>query len=298
MKKLYNYAPMLVLTIFTSFVMVLVQLLFYGSTMIFNADYYAQAIGDSGSDKELYNEVNAYFSQLSKATGVPQEIYTKSLTKTEVSNAAKNLARGSLDYVFGTTSQKPTADYDYTAFEADVTNYIEEYSDANGIEKDKEYYTYIDKAITMSEKKMNSLFDVLLTKKIAESKVTAMTRRVVPSLGIITGVSIGGLAVLLFLLWFVDRKHPFDLFYWIGTVMFAGGGLLLIPSLYIRFTGYFDGLFLENKSVYYAITGSLYGITDRVLVVNAILCSLGFILIIIAQVIHNVRVKKAKRSFS
>ncbi|MBQ8965924.1 hypothetical protein [Ruminococcus sp.] len=296
MKNLYHYTPMLILTMLASVVMVLVQLLVFCNTMVFDTDYYVWTISDSGSDTALYNELNAYFSQLSKATGVPQEVYTKSLTKESVSVAAKRLAKMSLDYTFGRSNAKPVVQYDYTQFEKDVTDYIEKYSDANNIEKDSEYYSFIDNTIYVAEKKMDATFDIMMTQQLAESSIPSVTRRLVSSLNILMGVGILVLVGLICLMWYVDRHHPFDMPYWIGCILMCGSALLLIPTLYVRFTGYFDGLFMEEESVYYAITGALYGVTNRMILVNSIMFALGFVLLIFTQVIHVFRVKDAKAS--
>jgi len=295
MKKLYHYAPMLILTIFTSLFFVLMQLTLFGNSTVFDPAYYVKVITDSGSDDALYDEINAYFSQLSKATGIPQETYMKSFTKEKVSKAARKLTIGSMEYVCGEIAEKPVSGFDFTEYEADVTDYIEKYSEENKIEKDDEYYKLIDNTLKVSEKKVDSLFDVMMTERLASSGVTSISRKVVPKLNILIIGSIVLVAIFLGMMWYVDRHHPFDMLYWGGAVLFSSAGLLLIPTLYIRFTGYFDGLFLDQKSVYYAITGALYGVTDRIILVDLILLAVGILLIVFAQIVHNIRIRNAHR---
>ena len=294
MKTLYHYRPMMILTILATIVMVLTQALIYCNTMVFNTDFYLWAISESGADSALYNEMDAYFARLSAPTGIPKDVYTKSLNKKNVSVAAKKLTKMSLDYTFGKSNAKPVVNYDYTQFETDVTEYIETYSEANDIPKDAEYYTYIDNTLNVAEKKMDANFDIMKAKKLSEGTVPSTARRIVPSVSILLGVAVIVLAGIIGLMLFVDRHHPFYMPYWLGVIMFCGSTLLLIPTIYLRTTGYFDGLFMEDESVYYAITGALYNFTDRVILVNGILFALGIILIIFAQIIHIFRVKDAK----
>ena len=49
-----------------------------------------------------------------------------------------------------------------------------------------------------------------------------------------------------------------------------------------------------KESVYYALTGAIYGVTDRLILVNCILFALGLVLIIFTQIIHVFRVRDAK----
>ena len=294
MKKLYHYTPMLILTIFAAIFMLLTELLAFCQTMVFNTDYYVWSISNSGADKALYNEIDTYFRQFSIPTAIPKEVYTKSLDENTVSVTAKRLTKASFDYIFGNSTKKPEVKYDYTQFETDVTDYIEKYSEANNIVKDAEYYTFIDNTINVAEKKVEASFDIMMAQKLADSSITSVSRRVVPQ---VNNILIGCSAVLLILLGimvYIDRHHPFDLPYWVGVVMFVSSALLLIPSVYCRYTGYFDGLFMQDESVYYAITGSIYGVMDRIILVNCILFALGLVLIVFAQIIHIFRVRDAK----
>lgn len=285
---------MLILAIFATIVMAAGQLLAFCNTMVFNTDYYVWTISDSGADTALYEELDSYFSQISIPTDIPKEVYTKSLDKKNVSVAAKKLTKASLDYTFGKSNTKPALSYDFTQLETDITEYIEKYSSANDIEKDAEYYTFIDNTINVVEKKMEASFDIMMAKQLADSSIPKLTRRLVPSANIMLGVCVVVFAGLLGLMFYINRHHPFDMPYWIGVIMFSGSSLLLLPTVYLRITDYFDGLFIDNRSTFFALTGSLYGVTDRIILVNCILFALGIVLMIFAQFIHVFRVKDAK----
>lgn len=294
MKRLYHYGPMLTLAIFATIAAVIMQLLIFCDTMIFNTDYYVWTISKSGADTALYNELDEYFGQYSNPTSIPKEVYTKSLDQKKVSATAKKLVRSSLEYMFGRSLSKPVVDYDFTDFEVDVIDYVEKYSEANNIEKDQEYYSLIDNTLDNAEKKVVSSFDILMVKKLADSHYSSIFKKIVPEMGMAMGICLFLLLSLLGLMWYIDRHHPFDLPYWIGTILFCSSLLFLIPSLYLRFSGYFDGLFMEDPSIYYAITGAIYGVTDRLIIVNCILLALGLVFIIFAQIIHVFRVRYAQ----
>lgn len=297
MKRLYHYTPMLILAIFTTMVMVAGQLLMFCNTMVFNTDHYVNVISESGADDALYDELDTYFARLSAPTGgIPKEVFTKSLDKKTVSLTAKKLTKDSLDYTFGKSNTKPSLDYDFAPLERDITEYIENYSESHQIEKDAEYYTIIDNTVNVAEKKLETGFDIMMARKLSQSSVPSITRRLVPSLDIMLGVCVVTLVGLLGLMFYIDRHHPCDMPYWIGTILFGGSSLLLIPTVYCRATDYFDGLFIDDQSVFCALTGALYSITDRIILVNVILFALGIVLIVFAQVIHVFRVRDARRS--
>ena len=294
MKKLYHYRPMLTLAIFASLFAVLAEALIFCSTMVFNTRYYVWNISDSGADKALYNEINDYFDHFSDATFIPKEVYTKSFTEENVSLTAKKLARSSLEYMFGRSLAKPEVDYDFTKYENDVIEFVEKDAEERSIEKDKQYYADLENTITVSEKKVNSSFDIYMFKQLATGSNVSVLKRLVPELSTAIGIVFAAFIIMVGLMIYIDRHHPFDMPYWFGTIFFACGGVFLIPCLYLRFTGYFDGLFMEDQSIYYAITGAIYGVLDKLILVNSILVALGLVLIVFAQIIHIFRIRAAK----
>ncbi|MBP3797503.1 MAG: hypothetical protein J6I46_07000 [Ruminococcus sp.] len=295
MKKLYHYTPMLILTILASIALIATEMIAFGKNIVFNPDYYVWMITKSGADTALYNDITEYFTQLSAPTGIPEEVYNNSIDEHNVSVTAKQLTKTSLEYTFGKSNTKPEINYDYTQLEKDITEYIEKYSDANGIEKDSEYYSLIDQTIHTAEVKLEGSFDIMMAQKLANSSAPQSLRRIVPALDIamiVCGVITIALIALMF---YINRHHLFDMVYWIGTILFCGGGMLLIPTVFFKVTKYFDGFFLTDESLYRVATGSLYGLSDRIMMVNLVLCGFGVVLIIFAQIIHVARVRAARR---
>lgn len=294
MKKLYHYPPMLILAILASIAVAAFELCAFAKYMVLNPDYYLWVIQDSKVEEAMYDEVDAYFENLAGPSQIPKEVFTKSLDKKRLGAAARSLTRNSISYIIGQTPEKPTVQYDFTQLENDITEYIETYSEANNYEKDDEYYALIDNTIKVSEEFITRHFDVMLMKRLANSGYVSTVRKVYSLISAVMLVA-GVVAVTLIIFMIViDRKHLFDMFYWIGTVAFCAGGLLLIPSFYLSYTNYFDGFFVEDESVYRAMTGVLYGITDRMTMVNMIVVGSGLVLIIFAQIIHVARVKLSK----
>ena len=296
MKKLYHYTPMLILALLSAVVMIVAEVLVFCNTMVFNPDYYVWVISENDVDDAVYDELDKYFGQMPQSTGIPKSVYVKSLDKKKVSAATKQLAKASFDYIFGRTTKKPELKYDHTQYEIDVTEYCETYSQEHDIVKDSDYYSMLDNTLYVTEKKVDRTLDVFLSQQLAENSMVRYTRRFVPSVRVFVGISFVMLAMFLGLMYYIDRNHPCDLLYWLGTVLFSGSAVLLIPTAYARLTGYFDGFFMEDETIYYAMTGAIYGITDRVMLVNAGLFAFGIILMIFAQVIHVFRVREAKHA--
>ncbi|MBR1863127.1 MAG: hypothetical protein IJ806_03445 [Ruminococcus sp.] len=295
MKKLYNYPAMLIICVLACISVVVGEVCILAKAMVLNPDYYLWVIDKKNVTDVLYNELDEAYEQLSVPTYIPKEVYMNSITREQLSATTRSVARSSMQYILGWTNDKPVIDYDFTQMENDITDYIETYSEANSIEKDDVYYETVENTIEVAREKLEPRLDVLLLKKISESRFTNQVRKYSPLVSAILSIAAVVTAVLLIFMVIINRRHIIDIIYWVGTILFVSGGLLLIPSLYLSLTNYFDGFILSDPTIYAAMTGALYGIVDRMVMVNIIMCCAGVVFIIFAQIAHSIRKSEIKR---
>ncbi len=293
MKKLYHYPSMLILSIIASLFFVAALLLTYVTQVMLDPKFYLDVISEYHVDEALYDEVDTYFRQYSVPTEIPQEVFMKGFDKQELARTARHIAKLSLDYILDPKAEEPKAEYDFTAFEKSVNDYYESYAEANSIEKTDEYYSYKARTISIAEDKVNSLLDVMLVYKISGTSKAKLVHRFSPFIKWAAVGSAVMLVIILIVMFIINRHHTADMPYWLGVIMFSGSGLLLIPSIYFRATGFFDGFFMTQPTVYRSFTGVIYKFIDSMIRINAVICGIAVLLIILAQIIHVVRKHKA-----
>lgn len=290
MKKLHNYPSMLGFTLLACLLMITAELCILCKSTLMKPEFYMDNIRESKADEAICGELDAYFTQLQNPTDIPKEVFVKSMTYDKISGSAKQLAKASILYIIGRSASKPEVQYDFDAFENDITQYVESFSEENGIKKDDEYYKLIDNVVDAGETQIKSRLDVMMLKQLADSPAASGIRKLAPNIVIGIVMSLICLAAVIFAMYIIDKEHPFDLFYWVGCTMFASAAVLLAPSLYLKISGFFDGFFVENESIYLAMTGLLYGVIDKVITANIVIGALGIIMMVAAQVIHKIRV--------
>lgn len=286
MKKLYHYTPMLILSLITAFILMIFEISAFISQTLFKPQIYSDTMGKGSISQTIYDELDEYFKQYSAPTGIPHEVFTKSLDKKKLSNAAYALLTDSLSYLTNPDAPKPQVTYDFTQLESDITEYIENYSEQNEIEKDEEYYSLIDSTITTAKEQIENKLDIMMLYTLSQTGFASKLHKYAGMVNIGMTASAILLAVLLSLMVFIDRHHPRDFPYWTGSIMFCSSAVILVPAIYLKKTRFFDGFFMRSEHIYRTVTGLFSEILDKIIFSQTIILAIGVFLIILTLVIH------------
>ncbi len=295
MKKLYHYAPMMVLSIFAVLFLLVFEVTFFVSQVLFKPDIYSQVMGKQAVAEAIYEDLDEYFEQFAAPTGIPKEVFTSALDEDELSNGAYALLEDCLEYLTNEDAAEPVVAYDYTELEDSITSYIEEYSEENDIEKDDEYYELIDQTISTAENQIASRLDIIMLHTLCETNVAKSVHKYagyITAAMVIAGII---LAVLIVAMFVINRHHLRDMTYWVGTIMFSSAVVWLIPTVYLDSVGYFDSFFVTTEHIYLTVTGLFDEILSRVIYAQTIVLIIGIALIILTIIIHMLYSEYRKR---
>lgn len=279
---------MLVLSLLTAFVSIVFETTAFISQTLFKPQIYSDTMGKNSISQTIYDELDEYFKQYSAPTGIPAEVFTKSLDKKKLSNAAYALLTDSLNYLTDPDAPKPSVTYDFTQLEADITAYIEDYSEQNEIEKDEEYYSLIDRTISTAEEQIENKLDIMMLHTLSQTSFASTLHKYADLVTVVMTASAILLAVLISLMIFIDRRHPRDFPYWAGSIMFCSSAVILIPAVYLKRSGFFDGFFMRSEHIYRTVTGLFNEILDRVIFSQTVILAVGVFLVILTLVIYKV----------
>ena len=98
-----------------------------------------------------------------------------------------------------------------------------------------------------------------------------------------------GIFVLLLLL--LNIKKLRQTWYWTGCSMFCAGVILLVPTVWLKSTAWFDRFSVKSEQTFSAVTAYLYGITDTVKL-YAIICLVLAVLLWIISGVYAYRASK------
>lgn len=295
MKRLYHYPSMLILNILAVFALLIFEMSMFVRLVLFKPDIYSEMIGRENIGGIVYDEITEYLTWFSAPTGIPPEVYNDPIDKAAIVDGAYALTRDSIAYLSDPNAPDPIISFDFTAVDKNITDYIVNYSQSNEIAMDDEAKKLIDNTLGVVHQQIENRLDVLMLYKLSTSSYGKTLHTYA---GVIKMVMIGSgvlLAAIAALMLFIDRRHPRDLPYWFGTILFCSSLTALVPSLYLKWTKYFDGFFIRSEHIYKSVTNLCWMLLERIIDFQFVMLLLGVALILLTIIIHMFYLKYIRR---
>lgn len=295
MKRLYHYPAMLILTIFSVICILVCESAAFVRYVVFDPDIYSEAMVRGRISDIIYDSLVDYFTGFSGPTGIPAEVFMAKLDKDALTEASYQLTADSLSYLTNPDAPKPEPSYDFADMENYVDSYIIGYTEANGFEIDDNVQKLIENTHKTIESQISGQLDVTLMymlSKTAYAETLHNYFRYIEWAVYIAGIT--GL-FLVILMVVIDRKHPRDLPYWLGVMLFSSGAIILFPALYLQKISYFDSFFMRTDNVYKTVTGVSKVLLNRIINTQTAVMIFGIFLILMTVVIHMVYINYLKK---
>lgn len=295
MKRLYHYPAMIVLALLAALFAVIFEVCTFFSLVLMKPEIYSEAMGSKGVSDAIYEDLNTYFEHYAAPTGIPKEVFTKSLDKSELSKAAYQLLSDSLAYLSDPNAVKPEPQYDFTQLDKDITDYIEANTDHDKVEDKDEYNKLVENTISTAEGQIKSRLDVMMLYTLSKTGFAAKVHTCAGYIRFGAFASAAAAVIFLAAMVIVDRRHPRDLPYWFGCTIFSASTLVLVPSLYLQKVHFFDRFFVKSDYIYRTVTGLCDTALDHIITAQTIALMVGILLILLTLVIHAIYLKYLRR---
>lgn len=283
MKKIGTYLPSLIISILLVLFMIcsvgilIVDININGSQTITLTEKKDIAAKTS---RQLEHE----FKEISGATGIPAEIYTKSLTEDYIQsliNIYINEGYSSLK-----SGGKMNIDIPKNKeMEADVEEFFNNMAEQTGYEKNDDFYEKLNNTKQNAYKLIGEACDVYKFTSLEKHGVLGPVSKVYKIRPLITFVSTGGLALLILALIFVNRKEKKNVLYWTGISAAIAGAIGMIPSIYLISTKYFNAFSIKQPQIFAAYTGGMFKLTEAFMAASISVCAAGIAMIVLYVVI-------------
>ncbi len=296
MKKLYHYPSMLILSLLCVIALIVLQLSYFATQVLFKPQIYTEAIIKSRTAELICQDLDTYFGYLSTPTNIPKNVFTDPIKTEDISAAVNQLVEDSLAYITDSSAPKPQIKYDYAPLEKSITDYIDKYAaEHDDIEKDEEYDKFVRNTIDTAKEQVESRMDAILLYKIASTGYVDKLHKAADMLHTVLIASGGILLLLIIIMCIINRHHPRDMTYWYGSILFTASATLLIPLIYMKKVKFFDGFIIRSDYTYKAVTRLLNSLLDRALNFELILFVAGVLLIITTIVVHMIYIAIRRR---
>ena len=165
-KKLYNYLPNLIISLFLAFIFLALSLLFAADNIFFEPTTYTNSMHKIKIEDTAFQEIQTYCEQQYAYTGVEADTLKKSINKTDVSNAIYSYVEDTFSYILGKKSGLPEFKADFTLFEKNISDDYTKWAKKEGVEYTQELEDIKQKTIKNVEQAIESDLDVMLLSHI------------------------------------------------------------------------------------------------------------------------------------
>lgn len=277
--KLYHYLPCFVLSLVISVLLICFQLTYFTAQVILKPSLYSEALSKNSITNLIYDDLETYFTRISAATGVPAEVYMKSVTKANLSSAVNSLIQDSLNYLKSKDSPKPEIKYSFEQLEQDIADYFENYANENNIEKNEEYKKLLNSTIETAESQISGKLDVLFLKRLSDTSLASEVHVYAGFINAAMYICAAAAIALWALIFYIIRHHKLNMLYWVGISVFVSSAAILIPSAYLHFSNYFSNFFVKTPYIQKSVTGLINTVLAKTVTFEFVMTALGIILI-------------------
>ena len=296
MKKISTYIPSLILSVLLVFIFIGGSALIIADLNI-NSKRFVSLAEKKGLNSKIYSELEKHYQEKYHSTGIPADVYMNSLTNDyldSVIDAYFNAAFESLDS--GKKFDSETIIPKNESLEKNIDVFFNDFAESSGYwdTKDNEEY----------EKKLNNYEKLIRnTKKSAYKtignncdvyKFSAMNKHGILSKIsklyrhriLLTGLLIGFTALIITLLFIINRKDKKSISYWCGVSFLISGIIGSVPTLYLICTKYYDAFSVKQPQIFTAYTSLMYSLTEAFMASHIAFIVIGISMIIIYAVIR------------
>lgn len=219
--------------------------------------------------QKAHDTLQTKFETAYNTTAVPAEVYMDVVTVDWMEDAMASWVKQHYELMHGA---KLDPAIDYTALEASVTAYFEQFAEENNCEKDDTYTKKLEETIQNAENIVQNAVDVYHLQTMRKAGVWGKLQKFGAPLWI---ALFGCIALSVLCIVLLRRSRTC---YWIGTSLFADGVLLTVPAAWVLGTSVIARFSLKEPAVYAVFTGTLTALTQMVLTVGIVMLAMGLAL--------------------
>lgn len=235
-------------------------------------------------------EIDKYFSIKESSSGIPAEVYTSALTEEYIEKMIKLRIIQGFNKISDIHSiEDDVLYYSNSELEDNIDQFYSDYADSINYEKDENYDKKVANAKKNAYSNVWSSCDVFKFSALSEHGVIGKIKPIYSSLPLFIGISCGGAALLIVLLFLVNMKEKKSAIYWTGTAALVSGLLCAVPCIYLKASDYFSTFTIKQPQIYAAYTGLMNTAAGNFLTVSLITAAVGAVLIVIYSIVNVVK---------
>lgn len=210
--------------------------------------------------------------QQESTTGIPASVFADAITAEKLEPIIRDTITSGFAYLRGDAASFGV-NADFSALEQKIRDFFSDYAEKNKIAKDDSYNEAVRTTINAAEQTILSSCDVYRFGSLNDAGVLKELQKYLRWAGAGAAALIAAALLFVLLLFFINMHEAEMGFYWTATALLIASLLVLIPTLWVHQTRWFDRFSVKTDQTFAAVTGYLYSNT-HMLIVTA-LCGIG-----------------------
>lgn len=278
MKRIRCYLPNVLLSFLLVFCLMGTEGLLLVKYAALRPQTFAAVAQQQALADKAYATLTKEFKTRSNSTGIPAEVYLDAIGTDMLSKGITDSTAGALAYLNGETDSYQFT-MDFSALEASVTAFFEQYAEENGYEKDTVYEAKVASAIEEAEAEILFVADTFKLSVIQKNGWLEKARHYMGWLDKGLLLCAGSTLLVVVVLVLCNRRQKPFLCYWTGLSACIAGILLLVPCIYVKATDYFSSFVIKDPQIFAAVIGYLNRMTTLLTITAGITAAVGVLLL-------------------
>lgn len=279
MKITKEYIPNLLLSIFLVFSLIATTAVSIAKYYILNEKTLIENFEENNISQMTYEEIEKYFNTSEDYSGIPASVYMSAITKDDIKQMIEANIINTFSSITAGTENREQVNFDFTALENNITDYFDKFAQEHNVEVDDKYKAQLQKTIDTAKSEIEDYTDVYMLNFISKTSIFDKAASIYKYLDIIMYICIGLTTVCIIIIAAISKRKLRFALYWYSMSILCSSAIMLIPTLYIKFSGIIEKLVIRNKCIYYAMTGYMSNIINKMMYIEIVMIVIALILL-------------------
>lgn len=277
MKITDKYVPNLILSILLVFSLIGSAAMVVAKYYLLNEKTFIENSDENNIPDLAMEEIEKYFKDSEDYSGIPADVYISTISKDDIRYIINLKISKAFAIIADSEQMQP---FDYKELENRITNYFDNFAEKNNVEVDEAYNTQLQKTIDTAKSEIEDFSDIYMLDFMYEKNVLSKLSDLYKYIDTIMYICLGLALVCVIIMIIISRKKISNAFYWYSMSFICSSALMLIPTLYVKFSDLISKLIIRNECIYAAMTSYMEKIISVMLMLEIAMLFIGIILIV------------------
>ena len=265
MNKASTYIASVIFTLLLIFLMIAAALTGVLRFCALKTDTALSVVDSQELAARVHNALETTARQQESTTGIPADVYKAAISEEQLAPIIRDTVTNGFAYLRGDTASLGVQP-DFSGLETEIRGFFESYAKEHSIAQDEKFETAVRSTMDAAEQNILTACDVFRFGSLNDAGVIKSAKVYVPWAGAAVLAMIAAVIITAGIIFLINVHARGNGIYWCATAALIASLLVLIPSVWLQQTRWFDRFAVKTDQTYAAVTGYLYANTHALIV--------------------------------